>query len=173
MKLRSIISIGLIVVVGTHQALAQEGKSRAQVRAELDEAIHKGDILAPGELGIPLNQLRPNSYPRVSQAPGKSREQVKSELMDAIRTGDIIAGEASFNLNEAHPNLYPPVAMLPGKTREEVKSELAEAVRTGDILAGGELSLRLNELYPWQYRSRALAGSPIRTGQRGTISLSY
>jgi hypothetical protein len=74
MKLRSIISIGLIVVVSTHQALAQEGKSRAQVRAELDEAI--------------LNQLRPDLYPRVAQRPGKSR-----------RTGDIVAGESPYRFN--------------------------------------------------------------------------
>ena len=71
MKLRSIISIGLIVVVSTHQALAQEGKSRAQVRAEVDEAI--------------LNQLRPDLYPRVAQRPAKSRQ-----------TGDVITGESSY-----------------------------------------------------------------------------
>jgi hypothetical protein len=70
MKLRSIISIGLIVVVSSHQALAQEGKSRAQVRAEVDEAI--------------LNQLRPDLYPRVAQRPAKSPG-----------SGDIIASESS------------------------------------------------------------------------------
>jgi hypothetical protein len=60
MKLRSIISIGLIVVVGTYQALAQVRaelnevilaaqqpvKSRIQVKAEPPEAIRMGDVTA-------------------------------------------------------------------------------------------------------------------------------
>ena len=175
MKLRFILSIGLIAVAA-HPAFAQEAKTRAQVRAELDHAIRSGDLLAPGELGVPLNQVRPDLYPRVALEPGKSRAEVKAELTEAIRTGDIIAGETSYRLNEIHPNLYPPVAVLPGKSRQEAKAELADALRTGDILAGGETSLKRNELYPWSYRDQNgtfAAKRPRPALQRGIFSLSF
>src|SRR3954464_8538554 len=63
MKLHSLIPIGILAVTCAHTSFAQEGKSRAQVRAELDEAIHSGSLLAPGELGLRLNQERPDRYP--------------------------------------------------------------------------------------------------------------
>ena len=148
MKLRILLSIGLLSATVASQAPAQGALSVAQVRAELAEARRTGELLGAGELGLPLNQLHPHSYPSVPQAAGKSRDQVKAELAEALRTGDIVAGESSYRLNEIHPNLYPPVVMAQGKTREEAKQELADALASGDIIAGGELGLKRNELFP-------------------------
>ena len=89
MKLRSIISIGLIVVVGTYQALAQ-------VRAELDEAILTGAVL-------------------VAQPTAKSPVQVKAEPPEAIRTGDIIAGESSYSSMKSIPICTHPWPCLQAK----------------------------------------------------------
>jgi hypothetical protein len=47
---------------------AEEGKTRAQVRAELAEAIRTGDILADGFTGQKLNERYPTSYPRPAGA---------------------------------------------------------------------------------------------------------
>lgn len=158
MKLPSIVPIGVLAMCCVQPALAQEGKTRAQVRAELDEARSSGNILAAGEIGLPLNQLHPHRYPAAASAAGKSREQVRAETTEAIRTGDILAqGESGARRNELHPNLYPPVPMAAGKTREQAKAELAEALRTGDILVGGESSLKRNELYPWSYMNATSA----------------
>jgi hypothetical protein len=154
MKLQTLFySIGLVALAGSHPALAQEARTRAQVRAELDQAMRSGDMLAPGDTGVRLNQLRPDLYPRVAQGPVKSRGLVKAELAEAIRTGDLLAGgNTGLKLNELTPNLYPPVAQAQGKSREQAKAELAEALRTGDILAGGESSQTLAQIYPWSYR---------------------
>ena len=38
------------------------GKTREQVKAELAEATRTGDIIAPGESGLKLNELYPQRY---------------------------------------------------------------------------------------------------------------
>jgi len=175
MKLRLLISISLLAFAGAQHANAQQGKSRAEVRAELDRAIQAGELLAPGELGVPLKQVRPDLYPRAA-VQGKTRDEVKNELAQAIRRGEIVAGESSGNLSELHPSLYPPVARLPGKSREEAKAELAEALRSGDILAGGELGLTRNQLSPGRYpgSSRVMATTGAEpTARRGSLFRSF
>jgi hypothetical protein len=39
-------------------------------------------------------------------------------------------------------------------TRKQVQAEYAQAVRTGDVIADGEVSLKLNELYPNRYPAK-------------------
>jgi hypothetical protein len=172
MNLRSLLPIGLLALAGADAGLAQTGLTRAQVRADLEQALRTGDIAAPGEVGLPLNQLHPHRYPARAQLPGRTREEVRAELAHAQRTGDLFAGESALRQNEVHPHLYPAVAMAAGRTREEVKSELAEAIRAGDLIAGGELALKVRELSPGRYRAnpRAMAeGGP--EAQRGIFSL--
>jgi hypothetical protein len=177
MKLRTILTIGLLSVAGFHQAFAQGAASTAsQVRADLAEAVRTGDILGAGELGLPLNQLHPHRYPAMPRVPGKPREQVKAELAQALHAGDLLAGESSYKLNEVHPNLYPPVAMVAGTTREAAKLELAQAIESGEIIAGGELALKRNELSPRRYApmSGTLArGEMSWEARRGIFSLRY
>jgi Domain of unknown function (DUF4148) len=138
-------------------AHADGGMTRAQVKAELAEAMRTGNMLAAGESGLTLRELNPQRYPSPVVAQGRTRAQVKQELAEATRTGDIIANdESGLTAYEEHPQLYPARATVVGKTRTQVKTELAQAIQTGDMLANDESGLRLNEEHPQRYaRARA------------------
>ena len=102
-----------MTLAGSHAAaFAQEGKSRAEVRAELEDAIRTGDIVT-GEFGFKRNQIWPALYPAQVEAPGKTREQVRAELDEAVRTGDVIIGDLGFKRSEIAPALYAPGAQSP------------------------------------------------------------
>ncbi|MCY1545720.1 hypothetical protein D9M68_816730 [compost metagenome] len=60
-----------------------QGKTRAEVKAELAEAQRNGDLIADSETGQRFNQLYPNRYPQPTVAQGKSREDVRAELVNA------------------------------------------------------------------------------------------
>ena len=80
--------------------------TRAQVRAEVDEARRNGALLAAGEAGRP-SELFPQPV-----VIGKTREQVRAELAEAQRTGDIVAsGESGMTLRELYPGAYPQPVM--------------------------------------------------------------
>ena len=148
---RTTISLVLLAALGT-AAQAQSQMTREQVKAELADAIRTGDILAPGDSGLKLNELYPQRYPHPAAAPTPTRAQVKAELAAAIRSGDMLAdGDSGLQLNEEFPQRYPAVVATPGKTRAEVRAELAEAIRTGDIAANNDLGLKLNEEFPQRY----------------------
>jgi hypothetical protein len=153
-------------------ACAQSEKTRAQVKAELAEAIRSGDMIAPGDSGLRMNELNPQRYPRAAQGPSLSRARVKAELAEANRTGDIVAaGESGLRLNERYPERYPaPAVFAQAKTRAEVKEELAEAIRSGDMVPAGEGGLRLNEEFPRRYaKARA---KPTADAQRSSSIVS-
>jgi len=46
-----------------HQAAVAQGKTRAEVKAELAEAVRTGDIVADVDTGKKLNELFPGRYP--------------------------------------------------------------------------------------------------------------
>jgi hypothetical protein len=149
--IRTTISLALLAALGT-AAQAQSGMTREQVKAELADAIRTGDILAPGDSGLKLNELYPQRYPRPAAGPALTRAQVRAELAEAIRTGDMLAGgDSGIKLNEEFPRRYPAAVVQPGRTRAEVRAELAEAIRTGDMVANNELGLKLNEEFPQRY----------------------
>ena len=80
-------------VEATQADAALQGKTRAQVKAELQEAIRTGDLVA-GPSGQKLYELAPARFaPRPAPAV-KTRDEVKAELAEAMRSGDIVAGEA-------------------------------------------------------------------------------
>jgi hypothetical protein len=146
------ITFALALVAGAGIALAEGGRTREQVKAELAEAQRNGDVVANGETGLKLNELNPGRYPAKPAVPGKTRAQVKGELAEAQRTGDIVGNSRTGEkLNEMYPGRYPPKPVVVGKTRAEVKAELAEAVRNGDVIANGESGQKLNELSPGRY----------------------
>jgi len=97
-----ILATGLIA--GT-PALA--GIAREQVKAELTEAIRTGDMPAPGNRGLMLNEVYPSRYPAKQVQPGLTREQVKAELAQVIRTGDFMVSDSGQKCNEAHPSMHP------------------------------------------------------------------
>ena len=56
------------------------GKTRAEVKAELAEAIRTGDMVADGATGAKYNELSPSSYPQPALAQGNR---------DDVRTGGV------------------------------------------------------------------------------------
>jgi acid stress-induced BolA-like protein IbaG/YrbA len=109
-RMAVIAGVAAAAFIGLSSAYADSasGKTRAQVKAELADAIRTGDIHAGGTVSMKLNELFPEQYPAKSTAAGKTRQQVKAELAQATRTGDIeVGGVASMKLNELFPGLYP------------------------------------------------------------------
>ncbi len=65
----------LLAALGA-SAHADGGMTRAQVKAELAEAMRTGNMLAAGESGLTLRELNPQRYPSPVVAQGKTRAQV-------------------------------------------------------------------------------------------------
>lgn len=106
--------------------------TRAQIKAELAEAVRTGNI-AYDESGIKLNEVFPHHYISEQQVSRKTREQVKAELVEAVRTGNVINTDSGMRLNELYPQNYPAQQNVASKTRDQVKSELAEARSNGSL----------------------------------------
>ena len=80
-------------LIGSGTALAQEHKTREQVRTELAEAIRSNSILS-GDSTM-WKDLAPPVH-RSGLRVGKTRGQVQAELACAIRTDAISSGDSSF-----------------------------------------------------------------------------
>ena len=160
-----VTAIASLAVHAQAQAHEQAPLMRAEVVVQYEEAVRTGDILAPGDSGMKLNELYPDRYPKAATA-GATRAQVVAELQAAIRSGDVLAdGDSGLKENELHPLRYPASATpaAAGKTREQVRAETLEAIRTGDILAAGDSGLKRNELAPQLYaKARAQEATPHR-----------
>jgi Domain of unknown function (DUF4148) len=133
MKLSTTVFLPLVLAATAGTALAQTAPlTRAEVKAQLAEAVRTGDLLADTERGLKLNELYPSNYPAQSTEVGKTRAQVKAELAEAIRTGDLLAdSETGLKRNEINPSNYPAQPTQMGKTRAQVAAETAEARRLG------------------------------------------
>lgn len=159
------ITLVLLLAAVASVASAQETKTRAEVKAELAAAIHNGDMLANGELGLTQRELRPDLYPSPPVV-GETRSQVKSELAAAIRDGDmIVAGDSGLREKDVSPGLYPVDAVVAGKTRDEVKAELAMAIRDGDMIAAGQSGLTEYQLEPQRYAHQRAIDAAMRLAQ--------
>lgn len=151
MKTHLLTSLSIILAVGASAAGAQVGKSRAEVRAELDDAVRNGELLDSTRL-LPLHELYPGMYPKRSETTSTvTREQVRIELEEAIRLGMVPIDEQGLTAKERAPHRFTASAVRVGKTREEVQGELKEAMRKGDLL-DGTTGQPLNTLYPRTYR---------------------
>src|SRR5262245_25354200 len=103
---RNIIVMLMLAAVASAVS-AQQGKTRAQVEAELAAAIRNGDMPTNGELGLRQREQRPDLYPSTPVA-AKTRAQVEAELADAVRDGDMIAaGESGVKEKDLRPASYP------------------------------------------------------------------
>ena len=88
-------------------AQAQTPKTREQVRQELAEAQRDGTIVY-GDLGLPMRELFPASYPKAPVVAGRTRAEVRAELAEAQRTGDLFAGgEIGFETQRVGPRPVP------------------------------------------------------------------
>jgi hypothetical protein len=75
--------------------------SRAQVRAELQQAVRDGNVTRPGQSGLTDYEVRPLAYPARTMVAGKTREQVRAETLEAISNGDVLlAGESGLTRRE-------------------------------------------------------------------------
>jgi hypothetical protein len=80
--------------------------TRAQVKAELAQAIVAGDMTI-GDEGRTLAEITPARYPAAAPAAvGKTRAEVRAELLEAIRVGDIQQGEEGLTLAQLNPQRY-------------------------------------------------------------------
>ena len=99
-----------LLAVYAGQAMPQNTgpKTRAEVQAELQEAIRTGNMPANDESAHMLNEVNPSAYPTKPTGPAKTREQVKAELEEAKRTGNMPAdNESGRMLKDVYPNRYP------------------------------------------------------------------
>jgi len=60
-----------------------QGKTRAEVKAELAEAIRNGDLIADGETGARFKDVNPGRYPAEATVQAKSRDDVRAELVNS------------------------------------------------------------------------------------------
>ena len=146
---RNILTVMLATTVAA--SAGAQALTTNQVRAQFDEARRNGELLAPGEIGLKMNEMYPDLYPKRVAAPAKTREQVNAEFAEAARNGELLAaGESGLKMNEQYPDLYPQRVAAPGKTRDQVKAETLAAIRDGEI-PRGETGLTLREQFPQRY----------------------
>jgi protocatechuate 3,4-dioxygenase beta subunit len=62
-------------------AVVAQGKTRAEVKAELAEAQANGDLIADGETGARFKDVFPGRYPVQATVQAKSRDDVRAELV--------------------------------------------------------------------------------------------
>ena len=128
----SAVAIALGVMVSGPALAADNGpQTRAQVKAELAEAIRTGNMVYD-EIGQLYNEFYPHNYPSRPVA-SKSRAEVKAELAEAIRTGNIVYDQTGRLYNEFYPHNYPQQTVA-SKSREEVRMELAEAIANDEYV---------------------------------------
>ena len=179
MKTRlSVVAIALSTLFAGHALAADPSvpKTRADVKAELAEAIRNGDMVADGQTGLTFKQLYPQRYAQPVTA-GKTRAEVKAELAEAIRNGDMVAdGETGLTFKEMAPARYAKAdaqavakTASVGKTRPEVKAELAEAIRSGEMVADGQTGLTFKQLYPGRYAQPTMAQGKTRAEVRAEL----
>lgn len=114
----SLLLTAIASLAAHSHACAQTPLTRAEVVAQYQEAQRTGDLLAPGDSGLKLNEVAPDRYPTAAAAPSLTREQVVAELQAAIRTGDVLApGDSGLKLNEAYPQRYAKARAEAAQTR--------------------------------------------------------
>lgn len=110
--MKTIISVVAMALstLAAGQALAADpgaAKTRAEVKAELAEAIRSGNMIADNESGATFQQLFPQRYAQQPVGVAKTRAEVKAELADAIRSGNMISdGESGATFKQRYPGLY-------------------------------------------------------------------
>ena len=153
------ITLALLVAFAAAARAESAGTTREQVRAELREAVRTGDVIAPGDSGLKLNELYPQRYGKPVVGSATTRVEVQGELAAARRFGELIpAGEGGRSLREQFPQRYPSLEVAASRTRAEVKSETLAAIRNGEVFPAGESDLTLAARYPQLYGERGRHG---------------
>jgi hypothetical protein len=163
----TLILLAAAMATGAH---AQTGRTRAEVKAELAEAIRTGNMIGSGESGLTQRELNPQRYGiTAGSASTLTRAQVTGQFQQARAAGELVGvGESGLPLNEMQPGNYPQKAAVAGRTRAEVQAELREAIRTGNMLADGDSGQLLKDLFPQRYANvRPMVDAPVHAGMPG------
>lgn len=85
----SALTLAVATLAAGHAMAADSGKTRAQVEAERQQAVHTGAVAASidGYGNQLLNEVFPGQYPATAKAAGKTRAEVEAERQLAVRTG--------------------------------------------------------------------------------------
>lgn len=106
-KQLSAIAIAFTTVFAGQALAADNGPvTRAQVKAELAEAIQNGSMVYD-EYGRTYAEFFPHNYPSQQNTASKTREQVRAELAQAIENGNVSFDEYGRTYAEFFPNNYP------------------------------------------------------------------
>jgi hypothetical protein len=147
--------------------LADPGKTRAQVQAELAAAEQAGEI-HQGETGVTPREAFPWLYPAdPASGPSKTRAQVRAEYDQALALGEVRDGLAGLTPRELFPGDYPALPAAPGKTRAQIRAELATAQREG-MVRDGLAGLTPRELFPSDYATPARPAGIVHTVAHAT-----
>lgn len=128
-KLKLTVALtGLLMGLSAVTVQANEGaKTRAQVKAELKDALARGEVYF-NDVDYPPTPVFKST---------KSRDQVRNEVRQAMARGEVLFNEVDY------PPM--PVATGPGRTRAEVVAEMMEAKRNG--------TLQIDEVYYPDHRN--------------------
>ena len=171
-----VAAVASLTVHARAQAHEQAPLTRADVVAQYEDAARTGDLIAPGDSGMKLNELYPDRYPKAQLGVGLTRAQVVEELQAAVHSGDVLAdGDSGMKLNELYPQRYPASAApaAAGKTRAQVRAETLEAIRTGDLLAAGDSGLKRNELAPQLYAKARAQAETVHRAMAAASPLAF
>lgn len=69
------VAIATVALAGGVVSAQAEGYTRQQVRAELEDAVRKGEICAFREPGLTLRELCQNRYPVIATSSGNRPSQ--------------------------------------------------------------------------------------------------
>ncbi|WP_157559242.1 DUF4148 domain-containing protein [Hydrogenophaga crassostreae] len=142
---------------GSTAAFASDmnGKTRAQVHAELLQAQRDGTLIANNMNGATFRDLNPGQYPARQAATSMTRAQVQAELAEARSNGTLIANNMNgATYRDLHPGLYPAKQAKTTVTRAQVQAELAEARRNGTLIANNMSGATYRDLYPGNFPAK-------------------
>jgi hypothetical protein len=145
-----------------------QGLSRAEVKAQLMDAIHNGDMIANGETGMTERQMFPDMYPKQPVVAGKTRAEVQAELAQSIHDGTLVeGGQLALREKDLSPGMYPADPVVAGMSRAQAKANLAMAIRDGDMIANGETGQTEYQMEPQKYAAqRAIDQATMQAQQQ-------
>ncbi len=145
MNNQRLIALSLVIAGAFGVAHADEGLTRAQVRAETLAAARAGLI--------PHGDLDQRKEPAATGTP-ETVAQVRAELAQAVAAGTLEVGETGRTQREIWPGRYPQPPVVAGLTRAQVRSELGAAIREGE-LPQGDIGRTLADITPQRYAANA------------------
>lgn len=146
------ITAALFLALSSSQAFPHSAETRDRLPVDSSSPFRSDTILSGREAAAMSGGRYARFVPGAAESDkagsdGAARPPMTAQQADGLHS----AGNWPIKIDELMPDLYPPLAQAP-ITREQVKKELADAIRSGDLYHGST-GLKLNQVYPWRYRS--------------------